>query len=261
MITDRSLVMRLLAIVVSTSLVACAQAQSNPTAVALPKLDAKKYADMLNDAAALMHQGHPGEAISKDLDPLIDAYERAYLDFKPRVYSTRSVPETIYYMATSVTAKDAWVDPAGGPGAVAIDQVWGLALYMKAYALIELHRIAQAHDPLERAVHLSPMNSQYLSELGQLYQIERDWPRALATYREAEHAAELSPPALKAKEQSRAWRGIAFVDVELGKLDEAIELYQRCLALNADDQSAARELQYVRAQQAKQAGKQRPGSP
>lgn len=44
---------------------------------------------------------------------------------------------------------------------------------------------------------------------------------------------------------ARAWRGIGFVYIETGKLDEAEELYKKCLELNAEDKMAKAELAYI----------------
>jgi tetratricopeptide (TPR) repeat protein len=49
----------------------------------------------------------------------------------------------------------------------------------------------------------------------------------------------------------RARRGIGYVLVELGKLDEAEKKYQQCLADNPKDSRAAAELEYVRNLKAK----------
>ncbi len=44
---------------------------------------------------------------------------------------------------------------------------------------------------------------------------------------------------------TRAWRGKGFVLTEQGKLDESEALYRKCLALDADDGGAKRELEYI----------------
>ncbi len=67
----------------------------------------------------------------------------------------------------------------------------------------------------------------------------------------APRSAEVSPPEVKTRELTRALRGTAYVDVELGRLDDAEALYVRCLALDPNDAKAAGELRYVRAQQSK----------
>jgi tetratricopeptide (TPR) repeat protein len=99
---------------------------------------------------------------------------------------------------------------------------------------------------LERALALSPRNSQFLSELASIYQGEKNWTTALQTYQLAEAAArEFSPPQVKDAELSRAWRGIGFVLVEQNRLDAAEKMYRQCLELNKNDSIALKELSYV----------------
>lgn len=56
---------------------------------------------------------------------------------------------------------------------------WAYAYYLKAYSLLKLGRISEAKSLLERATALSPRNSQFPSEIGNIYQRERNWPKAL----------------------------------------------------------------------------------
>ena len=53
------------------------------------------------------------------------------------------------------------------------------------------------------------------------------------------------------KRQSCARRGQGYVLVELGKLDEAEEKYQQCIAANPNDNKAKAELDYIRERKAK----------
>lgn len=130
---------------------------------------------------------------------------------------------------------------------------WAYAYYLKAYALLELGRLSEARSNLERALALSPRNSQFLSELGNFYQRERNWTQALQTFQLAEAAAkEFSPLNAKNIELSRAWRGIGFVYVEQNRFEEAEKIYQQCLELDKNDTRAANELRYVRNLKAKQ---------
>jgi tetratricopeptide (TPR) repeat protein len=209
------------------------------------KLDRDKHARMLIDARALLNAGRPSDAISKDLDPVIADFEAAYAGTKAHLYSARSLQETIVYLASP----EARIRPAGvrddAPTAIAVDSAWSTALYLKGYASIELKQFRQAHEALGRAVALAPMNAQYLTEVGQLYLYEKDWSQASVYFDRAVDATQLSPSQLKNGEIARAWRGKAYVDVEFGKLDEAIALYQQCLALNPDDQVAASELKFA----------------
>ena len=69
----------------------------------------------------------------------------------------------------------------------------------------------------------------------------------MRAFERAEEAAQtFSPEAKRNDELARAWRGQAYVEVELGKLDAAEQLYLRCLELDKNDQRAQTELEYVR---------------
>lgn len=230
---------------------ACAQAPlvTAPPAKT-PTIDSARYQAMVVDARALIDRKRPDEAIEKDLDPVIDAYDRAYGTSAIAYYSVRTMPETILYLTMSpISPGTGRPDVPGGPSAIALDQTWSAALYLKGYALIELHRYGAAREALEHAVRLAPSNSQYLSELGQLSLMEKNWSKALGLFARAEQAAEVSPPQSKTSELGHALCGSAYADVELGKFDDAVALYERCLAIDPGDTKAAAELRYVRAQQ------------
>ena len=128
-----------------------------------------------------------------------------------------------------------------------LSSTWADAHYMKGYALLETGRLEEAKASIESAVTLSPGNAQYLSELGHVYSLEEDWPQALEYFETAEKSAEaFSPPEVKASELGRARRGVGYVLVELGRLDEAEDKYLQCLAADPDDVIARSELEYVR---------------
>jgi Flp pilus assembly protein TadD len=56
---------------------------------------------------------------------------------------------------------------------------------------------------------------------------------------------------LEPDELARARRGLGYVLVEMGKLNEAEKKYQQCLAADPKDTKAAQELEYVRGLRAK----------
>ena len=71
--------------------------------------------------------------------------------------------------------------------------------------------------------------------------------RALASYAEAESVAEMgSEESTKTSDLTRAWRGQAYCLVEQGRLDDAENLYKKCLALDPSDAKAKGELQYIK---------------
>jgi len=106
---------------------------------------------------------------------------------------------------------------------------------------------------LERAVALAPMYPHYLSELGYAYQAQKRWQLSYDTYRRAAVAAERQSGEQRKKSLRRAWYGMAYDLVELGRLEDAEKLFVQCLELTPDDQKVKDELQYVRDERAKKA--------
>jgi tetratricopeptide (TPR) repeat protein len=85
--------------------------------------------------------------------------------------------------------------------------------------------------------------------------MRHDWPGALGYFNRARDTAPVFAPEGEADaELARALRGIGYVDVELGKLDEAEAMYRRCLDIDPKDQKATGELGYVLNLKAKQVG-------
>jgi tetratricopeptide (TPR) repeat protein len=74
---------------------------------------------------------------------------------------------------------------------------------------------------------------------------------ALKAFNASEEAASFSHPDSKDASLGRAWRGMGYVYVEQGKLQEAKKKYEQCLKLNPKDRSAAAELKYIEGLQTK----------
>jgi tetratricopeptide (TPR) repeat protein len=231
------------------SLFAASPVFSQPAAAGTPPQAAANPEDaalgqQLMAGANLLQLRQPDRAIAEHFDKIIAAYELRYKDQKAKPYTGRSQVESLLYLLQAANSKE---EPK--QGAIIVPQVWSDAWYLKAYALIELKRPAEARSALEAALALAPRNSQYLGELGTVYLGQRNWPQALKIFEQAEAAAkEFSPPEVKNKELSRAWRGIAYVYVEQGRWDDAEKVYLQCLELDKNDRRAQNELNYVRTQ-------------
>lgn len=229
--------MRIVGLLLCLAMIAGCAAQKAATAPAAKEPDAEQI-KLLQDAALAVKAGMPEQAIDNALNPVIAAFEQRWGHSERQVYCARTQTEVILYMGRAVQQHR---------DAIAIGQVWAEAYKLKAYALVELHREAEARAALDKALELSPENAMYLEELGAMYEREKNWPKALETFQHAEVAAQtFSPPQTKDDELARAWRGIAFVYVEQGRLDDAERLYLRCLELDKNDQRASGELRYVR---------------
>jgi tetratricopeptide (TPR) repeat protein len=199
---------------------------------------------MMNEGYRLVSSGKPQEAIIY-FDKVAAAYEAKHRDSKAKIYCARTATESFKYLLLGASTKTE---------TVVYSADWAYAYFMKGFALIDMGQTAEAKRQFEKALALSPDNSQFLSELGNVYQMEKDWPMALQTFRAAEAAASLSPPEAKNRELARAWRGIGYVLVEQNKLDEAEKIYRQCLDLDQNDVKAQGELRYVLDLKAKRSG-------
>ncbi|MGE5490300.1 MAG: tetratricopeptide repeat protein [Actinomycetota bacterium] len=202
----------------------------------------------INDGYRLLITRKPREAI-EIFERVAASYEERFKDDNARFFSARTQTESLVYLMETAASKKG--------SAKVVSANWAYAYYLKAYALVELGNIAEAKPSLERALALSPRNSQFLAELGNIYQREKDWKSAQGTFELAEAAAkEFSPPDVKNVELSRAWRGLGYVYIEQNRLDDAEGMYRRCLELDKNDARALNELRYIEKLRLKQSAPQ-----
>lgn len=198
--------------------------------------------EILFKARKALIDRHPQEAISDHIDKAITFYEAKYKNEKRKIYCTRNSTENLYYLLMSAEKKQ---------DAVAHMCLWADAHYMKAYALLELGKLQDAKKSLQNALELAPRNSQYLSELGHCYQLEKNWAKMLEQFELAEESANCtSPDDQKASDLSRALRGQGYALIEIGKLDDAELKYLECIKINHNDKSAQNGLNYIKQQRA-----------
>ena len=224
----------------SVALLVSASVDSTATSSADPDKD-PQMASLLQEARRLIDSKKPAAAIER-CDKVIAAFKARYGGSKQKVYCGRTSAETLGSLLQATVEKN---------NAIALSSTWADAYYMKAYALQDLGRLPEAKSNVQIALAMSPFNSQYRSELGEIYQLEKNWAKAKQEFGEAEDNAKLAPEDSKAAELGRARRGLAYVFVELGKLDEAEKKYQQCLAADPNDIRAKHELEYVRRLKAK----------
>lgn len=210
-------------------------------------LDARQeeMAAMLDKGFNEVKVGNPSIAIEKYLNPVIEYYEGKYSGQK--VYCARTSQESLLYLAQAAS---------DNTSAIVIEPTWAQAYFLKSYASLDLGRKDEANKWLNSALALSPANSGYNSELAHLNQLQMNWPEALALYKKAEeYANSFSPDTLKNFELLRAKRGIAYVLVEQGKLEEAKALYKECLAIDPNDEKSKGEIKYIQNLESKKSGK------
>ncbi|HRZ78407.1 MAG TPA: tetratricopeptide repeat protein [bacterium] len=204
----------------------------------------KHHRAILNEGVAVLKKGKIEESVKNYMDPLIEYYENKYKDGSKAVFCARTNKESAVYIAMVIaTAESIMIE----------SDVWAEALFYKAYAEVEFKNYDQAKSLLERSIKLSPYNSGYFSELGHIYQIEKNWEKSLEIFKKAEkYAGEYSPDKEKEHELTRAMRGIGYTLIEMGRLDEAEEIYKKCLQINSNDRTALNELEYIKQLRKKQ---------
>jgi tetratricopeptide (TPR) repeat protein len=196
----------------------------------------------MSRAIELITSGKPAEAMPL-LDSVIASNQARRKGSDGQVFCSRTTAEALVYMAESAAAKRS---------AVAVDDDWCNALFFKGFALIDLGQPAQGRSWIERAVAMAPHNAHYKGELAESYKAAREWPKAYSLFEETvEDAQSFSPDDLKSSEVTRGLRGLGFVLIEQGKLDEAKAKFEECLKLNPDDERAKGELRYIEEQKAK----------
>jgi tetratricopeptide (TPR) repeat protein len=204
--------------------------------VAVPDQDGE-----LDRAVTLLSAGKPADAIAV-LDALNAANQRIYAGESKQVFCARSPTEAILYAGMAAEQKKE---------AVVTAKAYCYGIYLKGYALIDLNRSDEARPYLERAVALAPSNSQFLGELGEWYKNRRNWDKARELFQKASGASAFSPDDRKGFDKRRALRGLGFILVEEGKLDEAEKMYRDCLAIDPTDEKAKAELDYIAQQKGK----------
>ena len=198
----------------------------------------QKYGKLLNEGVQKLANGNAKDSINNYFNPIISYYESHYKKDGKREYSSRGTTETLFYLLQAATEKQS---------AIVISQLWADAYYFKGYATLELRNINDAKIWIEKALEFSPSNSGYLSELGYIYQLRKDWNGALNIFKKSEEAAHTyTPEKIKRTELLKAMRGTAYVLVELGRLEEAEKKYLECLKINKNDKKSLSELEYVR---------------
>ena len=205
---------------------------------------------LLEEARTLIDTKKPQAAIKK-CEKVIALFQERYAKRKEKVYCAGSSAENLGYLLKAAAAMNDGTFEKGKKNAIVLSPTWSSAYFMKGFAFEEMRKLAEAKSAFEQALELSPWNSQYLSELAYLFAIQKNWAKAKENYQAAEEHAPLSPDNSKAENLARARRGLGYVFVELGKLDEAEKKYQQCLKENPKDTKAAAELEYVRGLKAK----------
>ena len=171
----------------------CASQQENISKGSISISNLNGYS---KNTTQLLLAGKDEEAIEKYLNKVIADCKNKYNDKNVRVYNSRSLAATLYYMAEAASKK--------ANNAIVVEPTCSEAFYFRAYARINLKQLEDARRDLDMAIKLSPVNSKYLSEKAHVFQIERDFKSALDTFSKAElYADPFSPKHLKDAELAR----------------------------------------------------------
>lgn len=193
----------------------------------------------IGHAFSAIQAGDPAQALSM-IDPVVASFEKDFAGEKRHVYCSQTAEQEGYYLTT-----------AGGTGAVRlVPSTWCEALYVKAFALVDLDRLDDAQSTFERLITFAPKHSRYLNELAYVFLKKKEWQHSIDAYTNAEAAASFTPER-RDYERCVSFRGIGYDLVELGRLDDAEAAYRKCLAIIPDEPKSLGEIEYIKEQRKK----------
>ncbi|MGJ3649836.1 tetratricopeptide repeat protein [Sphingomonas sp. GlSt437] len=192
-------------------------------------------AETLDKAYVEIKTGNPQKAIDL-VEPIIKSNDQLIASEQRHVYCGMSPAETLFYLVQAANAKQ---------GAIAYAKAACEALFVKAFALVDLNRIDDAQLIFKRLVQLAPQHSQYWAELGNTYRLNKNWDAGLEAYVQATESAALAEPQDKPGRTCIALRGQGYVLVELGRWDEAERAYRQCLKVIPNEPKSLGELHYI----------------
>jgi len=251
----RNNVVRIAVLVLTAVLVASLPARGEETSRAMNVVTLPDTFEAQDQVAVEAYKEASASLMARDLEAAVERfraasafYEQKYNKPGVRYLCARSQQEMAEVSAELVlTSKDRDFR--------FVPMLWASSYFWEGYTLIELKNWSEAKTALERAIALSPRNAKFISELGHVHQMEKDFPAALETFHRAEEAAAVSPMETRDQELARAWRGQGYALIEMGRLDEAEKFYHRCLSLDSSDRRAQSELIYIQRLRAKSGGK------
>jgi tetratricopeptide (TPR) repeat protein len=191
-------------------------------------------------AFSAIQAGDPARALAM-VEPVVASFDKEFSGEKRHIFCSQTAEQDGYYMTTA---------DGGADNARLVTVSWCNALYVKAFALVDLDRLDDAQSAFERLVAYAPKHSRYLNELAYVLLKKKEWQHSIDTYKSAEAAATFTPQR-RDYERCVAFRGIGFDLVELGRLDDAEAAYRKCLAIIPDEPKSLGEIQYIKEQRKK----------
>ena len=188
---------------------------------------------LLQQAFVAVRAGRNAEALTY-LDPLATAVIVNVGKAQGSTYCAQSPPEAMEYLARAISASH--------PVRLIQPRLCQI-LFVRAYALENLHRLPEALDQLQKLIELEPKFPHYQVEYAAALRQAGDNDNALATYH---RAIELALPFKDyAPDHAAALRGIGFILTERGDLDGAERAYRQSLDLMPAHPIAVHELAYI----------------
>jgi len=194
----------------------------------------------IGQAFSAIQSGDPARALAT-VEPVVASLEKEYSDEKRHIFCSQTAEQDGYYLTTA---------DGGADNVRLVTVTWCQALYVKAFALVDLDRLDDAQSAFERLVTFAPKHSRYLNELAYVFLKKKDWKHSIEAYANAEAAASFTPER-RDYERCVSFRGIGYDLVELGRLDDAEAAYRKCLAIIPDEPKSLGEIEYIKEQRKK----------
>ena len=194
----------------------------------------------ISQAFSAIQAGDPARALAT-VEPVVASFDKEFSGEKRHIFCSQTAEQDGYYMTTA---------DGGADNVRLVTVTWCNALYVKAFALVDLGRLDDAQSAFERLVAFAPKHSRYLNELAYVLLKKKEWQHSIDAYRNAEAAATFTP-ARRDYERCVSFRGIGYDLVELGRLDDAEAAYRKCLAIIPDEPKSLGEIEYIKEQRKK----------
>jgi tetratricopeptide (TPR) repeat protein len=194
----------------------------------------------VSEALSAVEAGNPARALAM-VEPVVASFANEFSGEKRHIFCSQTAEQDGYYLTTA---------DGGADNVRLVTVTWCDALYVKAFALVDLDRLDDAQSAYERLIRFAPKHSRYLNELAYVLLKKKEWQRSIDTYSSAEAVATFTP---KRRDYERcvSFRGIGYDLVELGRLDDAEASYRKCLAIIPDEPKSLGEIEYIKEQRKK----------
>jgi len=200
----------------------------------------------VGDGISMIKAGKPQAAIDGPLSDVVTRLEKQYANSPDQIYSARGPALTLDYAALANGDKK---HPSTGKRVLNIGPAWAMAYWARGYAYGDLGRFPEADVELNKALQLSPKDSQFLGELAFVNQRQGRFDDSYKLYRAAIRNIDLMDTWQDAEKNDflcRAHTGQGYDLLQLKRYDDATKAYQACLKLKPDDAKAKAGLDKVR---------------